>query len=882
MTQRIPDYQEGRGLRGASTQRCGFLVMLTLTISVVTGCSGMTSQGATSNTLTLSSAVMSDETAKTRLIQEEWLFRQVVQPSGISGKELGSIWLAAKNLLEKEDIDIAEESKQREVLSKLPLEKRKTLIEGLDSTKQSILIEAAKAILPKASEFCKGRQPRLHSVGSRNVLHFQSSRSDQQQANVRGEQVIQIPIEGRDLHPSCVDLKVVIIGQTFRSVTEPTKYIRVEGPTDSGPDSALLVLTSTYLNTLTSGDQLEIHAVVSQHDLEGASLSAKGRVVSYATRTITFYNEQDYKAKVLDTLVPTHDIEAFPLPDEETEKMYGPIVSDNFYVVDLSIRNRHNVAKLVNTGMIVASGRAIVRKNTTKSESDSPDFTIPVSVVPRSATLMYTVLDDEEVEQPRAKFFRGLELVGALASAVTTAIGGMSANQAANLFSGVFIPSAGKALPDRWPGFKRNIVNNAMPDLLKIPANSVAGHKHLFFSKNKIDTLISDQTLFQREYFGEYEGFVFGKGFTNVPPAFELGSLIYLPSAGGWDFRKFRNKPRSGAPSVKVISLQFDNLDVPFEEVVEGADGQQRAALANLELDLNKQIEKLDRVRKNSSLVVLDSVSVPVKRLEALDKELAGLIVATTDTTSQGHKYFVASLKTVQALVKALQPGTEKELPDLDRDLLFGGDHTLESLQRHKSRLSAVSSQILAGASQDTAVQAQLRTISEQVKQSERALEFYRTVAQQLERIDTYLSKNLTKLKTEAAQADSNLSTHVKTINDELNVLVKRRTVLAEDQEGKLMLMNNFSWAELKTLVDKVLGKVSLSVAITGTGTVGSTPVGIACPGTCQKNDFEYGDDVTLKATSGTISSWSGACSGTGVCKIVLDENKTVTATFMP
>ena len=334
--------------------------------------------------------------------------------------------------------------------------------------------------------------------------------------------------------------------------------------------------------------------------------------------------------------------------------------------------------------------------------------------------------------------------------------------------------------------------------------------------------------------------------------------------------------------------MQFDNLDVPFEEVVEGGEGQQRATLANLELDLNKQIEKLDRVRKNSSLVILDHITVPVKRLVDLDKELTGLIDAT-DKTRQGHKDFVASLRTVQALVKALQPGVDKELTDLDHDLLFGGDHTLENLQRHKSRLSAVSSQILSGASQDAAVQVQLRTISEQVKQSEDVLKFYATVAQKLEHIGAYLLKDLTDLKVRAGQAESNVSKQVRMISGELGMLFnerntllsKKRGGLAEAQEGKLLLMNSLSWAELKALVDKVFGKVSLSVTISGTGTVESMPVGITCSsGTCKKDDFNYGEDVTLKATAGTISSWSGVCSGTGDCKIVLDEDKSSAATF--
>lgn len=679
---------------------------------------------------------------------------------------------------------------------------------------------------------------------------------------------------------------MVILGKTFRSIQHPEKYLRLEPPTSRNPDSALFILTNDYLKTLTSEDQLEIHAMVSQHDfLEENGKRAEKRAVSYATRTITFYSDRDYRTKVLSARVPTHDIEAFPLPDEEVEKIYGPLVSDNFYVVDLSIRNRNNVAKLVNTGMIVARGRAIVTKQepvaplptlllpwkwfggSSEKDKDKPEYTIPVSVVPRSATLMYTVLDDEEVEQPRAKFFRGLELVGAIASAVTAPYGGIAANQAANLFSGVFIPAARKALPDRWPGFKRNIVNNAMQDLLKIPANSVAGHKHLFFSKNKIDTLISDQSMFDLRYLDYYAG-PFTNWRSEVPPMPELGSLTFLPTAGMIDFRQLRDKPQSGAPSTKVISLQFDNMDIPFEEVVESAEGQTRVILANLELDLNRQIEKLERIRSNEGKVTLDSTSLSYKQLEKVDKTI-GKIITATAPTSQGHRDFVASLEVVKSLINTLQRPQDKKVSNLEQDLLTGGDHTLENLRRDKTRLSSVSSQILSGESQNEAVQAKLQTIVDHAKQSERALDLYRTLAEQVQRISDYVLANEKDLKTKVAQKESNLRESVIRLQQDLAVVMKKRTDLAEAQKGKLLLMNSVQWTDLQKLGEKVLGQVSLSVTISGIGEVNSQPEGLACAGTCS-NKFAYGAEVTLKVTGGTLASWEGACTGTGECKVVL------------
>ena len=76
-----------------------------------------------------------------------------------------------------------------------------------------------------------------------------------------------------------------------------------------------------------------------------------------------------------------------------------------------------------------------------------------------------------------------------------------------------------------------------------------------------------------------------------------------------------------------------------------------------------------------------------------------------------------------------------------------------------------------------------------------------------------------------------------------------------------------------------------LSVAVTGTGTVGSAPSGISCPADCA-GSFADGTSVTLTAVSGSgfkFSSWSGAgCSGsTPTCTVAMTASRSVTATFV-
>jgi hypothetical protein len=80
--------------------------------------------------------------------------------------------------------------------------------------------------------------------------------------------------------------------------------------------------------------------------------------------------------------------------------------------------------------------------------------------------------------------------------------------------------------------------------------------------------------------------------------------------------------------------------------------------------------------------------------------------------------------------------------------------------------------------------------------------------------------------------------------------------------------------------------QTALTVAVTaqggGSGSVSSTPPGIACPGTC-KAEFVHGSSVALAAAPAANSrfvGWGGACSGGGPCRVVLDAPKEVSAVF--
>jgi hypothetical protein len=78
-------------------------------------------------------------------------------------------------------------------------------------------------------------------------------------------------------------------------------------------------------------------------------------------------------------------------------------------------------------------------------------------------------------------------------------------------------------------------------------------------------------------------------------------------------------------------------------------------------------------------------------------------------------------------------------------------------------------------------------------------------------------------------------------------------------------------------------GNASLTVSVTGSGTVSSNPSGVSCPSTCS-HAFTGGAQVTLTPTPAggwAFSSWGGACSGSGGCTVTMNAAESVTATFV-
>jgi hypothetical protein len=75
---------------------------------------------------------------------------------------------------------------------------------------------------------------------------------------------------------------------------------------------------------------------------------------------------------------------------------------------------------------------------------------------------------------------------------------------------------------------------------------------------------------------------------------------------------------------------------------------------------------------------------------------------------------------------------------------------------------------------------------------------------------------------------------------------------------------------------------LSVTTGGTGEGTVTSQPDGVFCGVTCSF-DFEHGTQVVLSATaaaSSEFAGWTGPCTGSGRCTLVMDRPHETTATF--
>jgi hypothetical protein len=571
---------------------------------------------------------------------------------------------------------------------------RELIVDGLLASDAATLQSTYQAVIDERKRICSDIRPQIHNVGNRAILTFETKQDAAKDR--KSERAIRIPIDGYQLDPRCVSIGVQIegtvpisrFGQDERD--DKAKDFYVTEPTPGHPDVANIVLLEPYINRLQSEDTLSVSVNLSNR----YSTKSGARKVAYAKRSFTLYEVGQYRALFLKSRIGPHDFTAFPLPEKEAESLFGPIVARDYFTVRLSIRNTDNEAKLVSTGLIRATGTALIEpKNPLE-----PSFSVPVTVVPHSLQQIYTVLQDDEVNQPRPTVFRTLEFIGALASGINAATAvGVHAAKNIGLFTGIGIPEAKKLWPDRWPGYERNIVNYAMPDLLKVGASSVADHKFLFFSKRDIDGLVSDPYLF--------------------------GSLR--------DDEKISGDIGKAKPDAYVISLAFDNLDIRFEKVFEIASLTTRDQALDLITDIANLIDALNGVKPwvSTNASAMSLFDLPQATWVQADKDLSSAVANEKKITlaSPTNKDLEDNALTpIRKLLDAIKPSATDSA--LANDLLGNGQFGLKAISTVRDQVTAMTKRMTAGVDPST-LKDQVDAATKTAAGTQATIAFYRGVA---------------------------------------------------------------------------------------------------------------------------------------------------------
>jgi uncharacterized repeat protein (TIGR02543 family) len=118
------------------------------------------------------------------------------------------------------------------------------------------------------------------------------------------------------------------------------------------------------------------------------------------------------------------------------------------------------------------------------------------------------------------------------------------------------------------------------------------------------------------------------------------------------------------------------------------------------------------------------------------------------------------------------------------------------------------------------------------------------------------------------------------TVTEILNSLTETGQLIVDPRNG--IAKPRINVAQAVASLGSGLPPQLLNVSKNGSGGVTSSPAGIDCGATCSV-EFAHGTTVTLTATPSagySFAGWSGDCSGSGVCTVVMTAGRSVTASF--
>ena len=494
-----------------------------------------------------------------------------------------------------------------------------------------------------------------------------------------------------------------------------------------------------------------------------------------SSRDFTFYKVEDYRDRFVDRRIRPDDISAFPLPRDEMVDLFGHYVAGNYFVVRLSVRNTEAEEKIINSGMIRVSGRAMVEfeigeedpvektkpnpsrwsprqtrtsnQQTRTSKEMEPKkknrlfrYTIPIEVTPHSKEQIYTIVDDTEVESRRSVFFSGMEFFGALATGYNSAfIDSKNTAKAVGLFTGIYIPEYKKLYANRYPDYKRNIVNYAMDDLTKVPANGITTHKFLFFPRSKIESVITDPNSYGKNSMKSY------LYCTQLLRQDEKESSIF---ASNKSYRSNTWKRTLGfqQPDTFIVHLNFDNMDIPLEYSVAPADRRLAEEVIVMESKIREEINlrKLltEQWRKDGMLP--EDIFGKLKYNDWVDNidEKSDFNDLSSYTDNIKIKYKGSSRDLIKEEINNILTTSKKlylllgDSEQWRKDLIEGDPNKVEELENYIEDLKTITRALARGGNPST-YKSSIKIVEAHLEEAQKWRTFYTTLASYLH----YLSK---------------------------------------------------------------------------------------------------------------------------------------------
>jgi hypothetical protein len=254
-----------------------------------------------------------------------------------------------------------------------------------------------------------------------------------------------------------------------------------------------------------------------------------------------------------------------------------------------------------------------------------------------------------------------------------------------------------------------------------------------------------------------------------------------------------------GQPAVHVLSLAFDGLDIPFENVFTPSETDLREEVMTLLADQSVFKEQLENIKarwnsgyitpeiniansftttKNALTKILDTQTPPANSLGTVDPASATDPKATNDAKTL--VVLKAHCTELNALVTTISSINNEQTNELYRAVVTekNGGATLANIETVNNQLSVIQQRLLSGGD-ITTLKTKVTSIKDRIAHTKEIIDFTETAAQQLstKELNDYLKELGDATETDAAAFIKKHGKAIDSVNQVYETLKASRTV---------------------------------------------------------------------------------------------------------